>query len=175
MNYSILIAGFGGQGVLSMGRMICYAASGIGLNATFFPSYGGEQRGGTCNCTVIISDEEIGTPVVQKADYIIIMNSPSYEKFKKSAVKGGRLFINTSQVSHVNENENKNAVCIKADDIAVKSGNKLASNMVMLGAFINNTDFISKEEMYNTIKKRMANKPEFLEINLKAFDDGCKG
>ena len=91
MEKSVLIAGFGGQGVMSIGKMLGYAASDAGKYASFYPSYGAEQRGGTANCTVIISDEEIGSPAVSKLDMLIAMNQPSFDKFAKKVKKAEAL------------------------------------------------------------------------------------
>ena len=172
MNINIIMAGFGGQGVLTLGKLICLAADSAGKNATFFPSYGGEQRGGTCNCTVVISDEEIGTPIVNKADYIIVMNEPSYDKFKNSVVSGGTLIINESQIHKSEVLEGINQVRVKSDDIAAEAGNRLASNMVMLGAFTGFTKFVGEDVVKEIIKESMSSKKQYLETNLNAFEKG---
>ena len=170
MELSVLIAGFGGQGVLSIGKLLCYAADADGKKATFFPTYGGEQRGGTANCTVILSDEEIASPVVKLADIVIVMNEPSFEKFKNRVKPKGLLIINTSSVKNKIEREDINILEIQADEIAAAAGNPKASNMVVLGAFTKAVPFIEKERLKTVIKEQMAHKPEHMEANLRAFE-----
>lgn len=172
MKFSLIIAGFGGQGVLSLGKLICYSADSIDKKATFFPSYGGEQRGGTCNCTVVVSDTDISTPIVKNADYIIIMNGPSLDKFKNNVKPGGVLFINESLVKDEIERNDINIIKVKADEIANNFNNPLASNMVILGAFIKETNFVKLDKVEEVIENIMANKKQYLDSNLKALRKG---
>lgn len=172
MEYSVLIAGFGGQGVLSIGKMLCYGADGNGKRATFFPTYGGEQRGGTANCTVIISDEEIASPVMRQADIVIVMNEPSFMKFVDRVKPGGTLLINSSNVASRPQRDDITAVEVPADEIAAAVNNPKASNMVILGAFLKVTNFITPEQMEETIRQQMAGKPQYMDANLEAFRRG---
>lgn len=172
MEMKIIISGFGGQGVLSLGKMICLAADKIGRNVSFFPSYGGEQRGGTCRCTVVISDKQIGSPIVTNADYVMIMNLPSYVKYKDSVIPGGLLFVNSSQVKEA-ETDGK-SICIEVDKIADEAGNRIAANMVMFGAFTRKTGFAPVETVEEVITESLSAKPQYLESNLAAFRLGLE-
>lgn len=174
MECSVLIAGFGGQGVLSIGKMLCYAADGNGKKATFFPTYGGEQRGGTANCTVIISDEEIASPVVRQADIVIVMNEPSFEKFKERVKPGGTMIINSSNVQSRPDRRDISAALLPADEIALNAGNPKASNMAVLGAFLKVTSFLPEDQMEEAIRIQMAAKPQFMDSNIQAFRKGVE-
>ena len=173
METKILIAGFGGQGVLSMGKMICEAAVQQGRNATFFPSYGGEQRGGTCNCMVVIKNKSNGSPIVTKGNYVIIMNNPSYEKFKDNVLPGGILLLNTSQVQR-ELSKGSELLGIEADRLAEQAGGRIAANMVMLGAFTNVSKFASQQEMEQMLRTALSKKPQYLQTNLTAFHLGIE-
>ena len=174
MEYSVLIAGFGGQGVMSIGKMLCYGADENGKKATFFPTYGGEQRGGTANCTVIISDEEIASPVTRQADIVIVMNEPSFVKFEERVKPGGTLIINSSSVDSRSARTDITSLEVPADAIALSVNNPKASNMVILGAFLKATKFIEAHEMEGPIRSQMGRKPQFLEANLQAFRKGLE-
>ncbi len=172
MEKSLLIAGFGGQGVMSMGQMLGYAASDAGKNATYYPSYGAEQRGGTANCTVIISDEEIGSPAASKLDVVIAMNEPSFNKFKGKVKKGGTILANSSLVESKLEGDEVTAYYIPANDIAEKLGSSKVANIVMLGAYIKISGALEVDDTKKMIKKVLGKKADLLEINIKAFDTG---
>lgn len=174
MEYSVLIAGFGGQGVMSIGKMLCYGADENGKKATFFPTYGGEQRGGTANCTVIISDEEIASPVIRQADIVIVMNEPSFVKFEERVKPGGTLMLNSSSVKSRTSRTDISTVEVPADAIALSVNNPKASNMVILGAFLKVTNFIGAHEMEQTIQTQMSRKPQYLQANLQAFRKGLE-
>ena len=172
METKIIISGFGGQGVLSLGKMICLVADKAGKYVSFFPSYGGEQRGGTCRCTVVLSEKPIGSPIVTAANYVMIMNLPSYVKYKDSVLPGGLLMVNSSQVKEA-ETDGK-SICIEVDRIADEAGNRIAANMVMLGAFTRKTGFAPVETVEEIIAESLSAKPEYLESNLAAFRLGLE-
>lgn len=132
----VLIAGFGGQGVLSMGKLIAQAAMEQGLNASWLPSYGPEMRGGTANCMVCFSDDEIGAPVAASYDAVIVMNQPSLEKFEKAVRPGGMLLINRSIIPVEAQRSDVDAHYIDANDLAESvAGTAAAANVVALGAW----------------------------------------
>ena len=160
MEYSVLIAGFGGQGVMSIGKMLCYGADENGKKAT--------------NCTVIISDEEIASPVTRQADIVIVMNEPSFMKFEERVKSGGTLIINSSSVKSRSVRTDIVSMEVPADAIALSVNNPKASNMVILGAFLKATNFIEAHEMEGTIRSQMGRKPQFLEANLQAFRKGLE-
>lgn len=132
----IIVAGSGGQGALRVGQMIAYAALAEGNETTWLPSYGAEMRGGTANCNVVISDEEIPFAMVDQADYIIVMNNPSLEKFESSIRVNGTLILNSSMVSRTVTRTDLVVYQIPADQIAEEEGNPRGANMAMLGAYI---------------------------------------
>lgn len=136
MTEEVVFAGFGGQGILLAGKMLAQAALASGYETTWFPSYGPEMRGGTANCTIIIADEEIGSPVASAYDTAIVMNQPSLEKFEALIRPGGRLVINASMVPTDPQRTDLDVRRIDALDIAKDLGNQKAANVVMLGAYI---------------------------------------
>ena len=174
MEYSVLIAGFGGQGVMSIGKSLVEAGLEEGLEVSWVPSYGPEMRGGTANCTVIISDEEIASPVTRQADIVIVMNEPSFVKFEERVKPGGTLIINSSSVDSRSARTDITSLEVPADAIALSVNNPKASNMVILGAFLKATKFIEAHEMEGTIRSQMGRKPQFLEANLQAFRNGLE-
>jgi len=129
MQTEIIIAGFGGQGVLFGGQLLTYAAMDEGKEVTWIPSYGPEMRGGTANCTVVISDEEIGSPMVSNPQAAIVMNLPSLDKYEPLIKPGGVLVINESMVDRKPLRKDINVVMVKANDIAEKLGDRRLSNM----------------------------------------------
>ena len=172
MEQSLIIAGFGGQGVMSMGHMLGYAASGAKKSVTFFPSYGAEQRGGTANCTVVISDDEIGSPIATKPDVLIAMNDPSYRKFKDRVKSNGIIMINSSLIKGSGDRDDIKECAIPVNDMAIQIGNPKAANLVMLGAYIALTNILAAEDIKEMIKKTLGSKADLLEANLNAFDAG---
>ena len=172
MEKSVLLAGFGGQGVMTMGQILGYAATNIGLKATYFPSYGAEQRGGTANCTVVVSDQEIGSPIRNQLDAVIAMNEPSLVRFSDCVKEGGILLINSSLV-HLDQMDGDVKVFrIPAGEIAHKIGNEKAVNLVMLGAYIAIIKTIDPETIRFMIGEKLGKNPELAVKNLLAFEAG---
>jgi 2-oxoglutarate ferredoxin oxidoreductase subunit gamma len=134
MQTEILIAGFGGQGVLFAGQILAYAAMDAGREVTWIPSYGPEMRGGTANCTVIISDEEIGSPLVLNPTAVIALNLPSLEKYEPMVKSGGVLIVNASLVNRGPQRQDIENVFIPVNEIAERLGNRRLLNMVAVGA-----------------------------------------
>ncbi len=153
MYQDVMIAGFGGQGVLVAGKLLAYAGMLEGRHVTWFPSYGAEIRGGTANCTVVISDEEIGSPVVQYPTDMLIFNDASFVKFEKRIKEGGRLFLNTSLVNTPPTRHDIARIEIRANDIAEDLGDSRISNMVMLGAFLQETGVVTLESVLAALKQ----------------------
>lgn len=148
MQKSIIIAGSGGQGILFLGRMLTSASMLEKKEVTWFPSYGAEMRGGTANCTVIISDEMIGSPVVMISDILIVMNRASLERFLPSLRKKGELFYDSSLITEQLARRDIMAVPVPATNIAGDMGNPKSANMVMLGAFIAKTCILRKSSIF---------------------------
>lgn len=132
----VLIAGFGGQGVLLSGKLLAWAGMDEGYHVTWFPSYGAEMRGGTANCTVIMSDNEIGSPVVDSPGALIALNQASAEKFGPKVARGGLIVLNSSLVTGNFERRGVKVVCVPANDLAEGLGNPRVVNLVMLGAYL---------------------------------------
>ena len=147
----IIIAGFGGQGVLRIGQMIAHCGLDDGKEVSFLPSYGSEMRGGTCNCSVYVCDEAVSCPIIRKPNVLIIMNQLSLDKFQDRLVPGGKLIINSSIVAEKTDRTDVDAYYVPAVDIALAEGNDRGANMVMLGAYIALTGSVSVEAVEKNI------------------------
>ena len=167
-----VFAGFGGQGVLSMGLNLAQAALLEGKNVTYLPSYGAEVRGGTANCTVAISDEEISSPVASSPEFIIVMNQPSLVRFQNQLQSGGILFINSSLIEAEISRGDIDVVNVPANSIAEKLGNPKSANMVMLGAFTQKSNLVSLSSMIEGLRNTLKNKQKLFAINKKALTAG---
>ena len=151
-----VVAGFGGQGVMMIGKMLCYASLDHGKHALFLPSYGTEQRGGTANCT----------------DTLIAMNEPSLKKFQGMVKPGGTVYINSSLVKPEDVREDVVCTAIPVDDLAHELGSTKVANIIMLSAYAAGTGMFTKEEVTETVLHKLASKPQFLEMNRKAVETG---
>lgn len=169
---TVIMAGFGGQGLMFIGKLLAYSAMKTGKHVTWIPSYGPEMRGGTANCTVVISDEEIGSPVITSPKALIIMNNPSLKAFEPRLQTQGTLFLNSSLITQHPTRSDIEVVEMPANDIAVDVGEKRAANMVMLGAYIAKTNVVSKENIIEGLKEFFEKKIQFLNVNIKAFEKG---
>ena len=173
MTTEIIFAGFGGQGVMSIGKNIAEAGVEEGLEMTWVPSYGPEMRGGTSNCSVILSDSRIGTPLIENPTDINVMNRPSLTKFEPDVVPGGGVFINSSVVTDKVTRDDVKAYYIPCDDIARELGNPKVGNMVMLGAYVGVNDFLRTETVEAMIKVLFAGKKaDLIPLNLDALHRG---
>lgn len=172
MKQKIIISGFGGQGVMLAGTLLCYAGMREGKYVTFFPSYGAEIRGGTANCQVIISKEPIGAPVVYNPDILIALNKPSFERFLPKVIEGGTILANTSLYS-AKSNGMAAILEIPSNNIAEDCGSVLASNIVMLGALAAKSDLIDINSLINSIPDVLTEKKRKLwDLNKKAANKG---
>ena len=136
MQKEIIIAGFGGQGVLFGGQVLAYAAMDTGKQVTWIPSYGPEMRGGTANCTVIIADDEIGSPLVKNPPLAIALNLPSFDRYEELLAPGGTLIVNKSMVDRDAKRTDINVILVPCNEIAEKIGDKKLMNMVAVGALL---------------------------------------
>lgn len=150
-NDKIIIAGFGGQGVLRIGQMIAYCALEEGREVSFLPAYGSEMRGGTCNCSVYVCDEPVSCPIIRTPNVLIVMNELSLDKFQGRLKSGGIMIINSSIVRRKTERGDVSAYYVPAVDIALAEGNDKGANMVMLGAYLALTGSVSLEAIYKKI------------------------
>lgn len=171
---NLVIAGFGGQGVLLAGKLIAEAGLHEGREVSWIPSYGPEMRGGTANCTVIISDSEIGSPVVENPDVIMIMNRPSMDKFLPSLKKGGICIYNKSLIEGFKTRDDVKMVAIPASEIADKIGSTKLLNMVMVGSFMSSSKAFSEDSLAYALKKSISAKhQDMLPMNEKAIKEGA--
>ncbi len=172
----VICAGFGGQGVMSMGQLLSYAGMIEGKNVSWLPSYGPEMRGGTANCNVTVSDTPIGSPIISNnATAAIIMNLPSMIKFEEEIEKDGIMLVNSSLIEKKTERDDIKAYYIPANDIAVEIGNGKVANMVMLGAYIELTKIVKKETVIEAFKKVFGpSKEHLIPLNEKALDKGAE-
>jgi 2-oxoglutarate ferredoxin oxidoreductase subunit gamma len=169
----ILLAGFGGQGVMFVGKILTYAGMLAGREVCWIPSYGPEMRGGTANCSVVISDEEIHSAVIEYADAGIVLNQPSYDKFLPRIKPGGVLVANSSIVSTANKRDDIEVIAIPAGEMANELGNASLANMVCLGALLpklTTVDLAGVEKAVGAVVGKK--KPELYEINLAAVRKG---
>lgn len=173
METNICIAGFGGQGVMTIGKFLAQAVcDSTELNTVFFPTYGAEQRGGTANCFVVISDKAIGTPRADRMDDLIVLNNPSLAKFIDTLKPGGNLFINDTIVTDEIHRDDIHIVRIPATEIALELGSPKVLNVIMLGAYIGFAEVFPADVMWNTIEHKLSRKPKLLPMNKAAFEKG---
>ncbi|MDO4552140.1 MAG: 2-oxoacid:acceptor oxidoreductase family protein [Bacillota bacterium] len=169
--HKMIIAGFGGQGVMLMGTMLAYAAMEEEKEVTWMPSYGPEMRGGTANCTVIVSDRPIASPLATEIDSLVAMNGPSLERFIDNVKPGGKLFLNSSLITQEVERKDISVFSIDATGIAETLENTKVSNMVMLGAIVRKSGIVSIASLEKVVEKQFAtgSKARLLPLNLKAL------
>jgi 2-oxoglutarate ferredoxin oxidoreductase subunit gamma len=169
---NVIMAGFGGQGLMFIGKLLAYSGMKSGKHVTWIPSYGPEMRGGTANCTVVISDAEIGSPVITSPQALIIMNNPSLEAFEPRIQSHGTMFLNSSLVNRKITRHDIESISIPANDIALEIGEGKTANMVMLGAYVSRTKVVTKESVYEGLKEFFGEKNRFLDVNMRAFEEG---
>jgi 2-oxoglutarate ferredoxin oxidoreductase subunit gamma len=173
MQTEIIIAGFGGQGVLFGGQLLSYAAMDEGKEVTWIPSYGPEMRGGTANCTVVISDEEIGSPFVHQPAAVIAMNRPSLDKYEPLVRPGGVLVVNTSMVDRKVERTDVQVVEVDANAQAEKLGDQRMANMILLGAMLSKLPVLPLEAIEHALKEHLpARHQRLLAQNYRALREG---
>lgn len=178
MERSIIIAGFGGQGVMVIGQLLAYTTcETTDKFVTYFPSYGAEQRGGTANCYVVISDEEVGAPKVNQADILVVLNEPSMERFKDAVVPGGIVVVNSTIVKNVPDYAGKDITVVEVDagHIAIELGSPKVMNLVVTGAIIGVSDILPEENVLQTAFRKLgAKRPELNPLNEAAFRRGLE-
>ena len=173
MKREIIVAGFGGQGVMSIGKTLIEAGMQEGLEVTWVPSYGPEMRGGTANCSVILSKTPIGSPVVSNPTELIAMNPPSLAKFASSVVPGGLIFVNGTSCQPEGLAEGVKVLCVPCDEIAIRLGSPKVSNMVMLGAYVGATGALDPETLRAMIRRKFTGpKANLVDRNLEALEQG---
>lgn len=175
METNLCVAGFGGQGVMTLGKFLAEATcNSTDKNVTFFPSYGAEQRGGTANCFVVISDDEIGPPLGDEMDDLIVMNAPSLNKFLNTLKPNGTLYVNSSIVKDEITRDDIKVVKAPVTELALELGNAKVLNILMLGVYIGYTDVIDPKIIWDTIERKLSKKPKLLPLNKQAFEKGLE-
>jgi len=176
MTKEFLIAGFGGQGILFAGKLLSYIGLMDGKEVSWLPSYGPAMRGGTCNCSVCISDKAIGSPLVLEPDTLIVMNAPSYDKFIGSVKKGGTAFIDSALIDAKCENPDISCHYIGATKLALENDLKGMANIIILGKLIKETGLSNLDVVRKALEKSVpANKTALVDVNMKAIELGMKG
>lgn len=166
MEKRIIIAGSGGQGVLFFGKLLAYAAMLEGREVTWFPSYGAEMRGGTANCTVIISDSMIGSPVIRNPDVLVVMNAASYQRFAEKLSSGGVLVYDPSQIHAPTHRDDIMVIMTPAGDISASLNCAVSANMALLGAFIAGTRIVDVQSALRSIDELLpAHRRDLLAVN----------
>ncbi|HPS42812.1 MAG TPA: 2-oxoacid:acceptor oxidoreductase family protein [Anaerolineaceae bacterium] len=175
MQTEIIFAGFGGQGVLFGGQLLAYAAMDEGKEVTWIPSYGPEMRGGTANCTVVISDEEIGSPMVSNPQAAIVMNRPSLDKYEPLVKPGGVLVVNDSMVDRKTTRTDIKVISVKANEIAESLGNQRMANMVLLGAMLAALPVLPLDAIDKALQGHLPERHQkLLPKNYEALREGAK-
>ncbi len=174
MTEQIIFAGFGGQGVLLAGQIMAYAGMEEGKNVSWLPSYGPEMRGGTANCNVVVSDEEVASPVVVEADCAVVMNRPSLEMFEDAIKPGGLLIINSDLIEVEPRRDDIKVVKVPANSLAEEAGSVKAANMVILGAYNALTELVDNKTIIKCLEKIMGEKKKkLIPMNEKALELGA--
>ena len=173
MTHEIICAGFGGQGVMLIGQLIAYAGMFEGKNVSWVPSYGPEMRGGTANCSVVVSDEPVGSPVISEPNGVIVMNQPSLEKFLPAVKSGGVLVYNSSLITMKETRDDLQIIAAPANDLATELGNSKVANLVALGAFLQKTNVVTADGIGKALEKVLPpHRHKLIPLNLEALKKG---
>lgn len=173
MTTNILLAGFGGQGILFAGKFLAYNGLIEEKQISWLPSYGPEMRGGTANCSVIISDEPVGSPIVTNPDVLVVMNLPSLDKYEKAVVPGGKIFVDSTLIDRKVAREDVDVFYIPATQMAKQMGAPTLANMIISGKLIKETGVVSYDKVEAALKKVVSAKhADLLSINLEAVTKG---
>ena len=174
MQSEVMFAGFGGQGILLIGKILASAAMEQGFQVGWIPSYGPEMRGGTAYCTVVISDRPIGSPIIRNPKHLVAMNRPSLEKFAPMVKPGGVVLVNTSLIPIGSGRTDIDELKVPTMEIASELGNVRAANIVALAAFVARSKIVDFEMLRNTVKEEFAHKKKLIPLNMDAMDAGQK-
>ncbi len=173
MTTNILLAGFGGQGILFAGKFLAYKGLTEGRELSWLPSYGPEMRGGTANCSVILSDEPIGSPIVSAPDVLVAMNLPSLDKYESTVVSGGSIFVDSTLIERKVKRDDVKVFYVPSTSLAQQIGAPTLANMIMVGKVIKETGAVSYDNLEAALKKVVsARHQDLFDINLKAINTG---
>ena len=174
-DFEIVIAGFGGQGLLFAGKVLAYAGLVEGRQLSWLPSYGPEMRGGTCNCSVIVSDDPVGSPIIAHPNILMVMNEPSLDKFEGTVAPGGTVFVDSSLIDRKVKRTDVEVVYIPATQMAKEMDAVSLANMVILGAIVEKLRCVRPETVADALRHTIsARRANLLELNLKAVEAGAK-
>ena len=169
----LIAAGFGGQGVMMLGQLVAYAGMYEGRNVSWIPSYGPEMRGGTANCSTVVSEEPVGSPVISKCDVCVVMNHPSLDKFKDAPRPGGVLVYDSDLVDYPDHREDITVIPVPADSLARECGSSKVANIILLGVVVAASGIVSREAAKRVVEDKLGKKkPQFLPMNIKALEVG---
>jgi len=174
MQSEVMFAGFGGQGILLIGKILAHTAMEEGHEVAWIPSYGPEMRGGTAYCTVVISDRPIGSPIIRNPLHLVAMNRPSLEKFAPMVKSGGVVFINSSLIDIKSGRNDVDELSVPVVDIAKSIGNVRAANIVALASFVARSKVVDLDRLRECVKAEFAQKEKLIPINMKAIEAGSK-
>ncbi len=172
MYNEIILAGFGGQGVLLIGKLLTYAGMKAGLEVTWMPAYGPEMRGGTCNCTVVLSNRQVGSPISSHPHAAIVLNLQSIDKFEPEIRPGGIMVMNTSLINRPAHRTDITVVPVPANQIAVEAGSAKAANMVALGAYLGASGVVDMAFVKTQLAETFASRQKLVTLNLTCLDKG---
>ena len=173
MTYETIMAGFGGQGLLFSGKVLAYAGLLENRELSWLPSYGPEMRGGTCNCSVIVSDEPVGSPIIAHPNVLMVMNEPSLDKFEETVAPGGTIFVDSSLISRKVKRTDVEVVYIPATQMATEMEAASLANMIILGAIVEKLRCVKPETVLDALKHTIsARKANLLDLNVKAVEAG---
>ena len=174
MEHELIMAGFGGQGIMSIGQLVTYAGMMEGKKVSWMPSYGPEQRGGTANCSVVVSDQPVGSPVVTRPTGAVIMNGPSLDKYEPLVKPGGVLVVNGSMTTRQPVRTDLRVIVLPANEIALELGNARVASMVALGALIAASGVVSMAAAKKALSKVLpAHRQNLIELNVQALERGA--
>jgi 2-oxoglutarate ferredoxin oxidoreductase subunit gamma len=172
MQSEVMFAGFGGQGILLIAKVLAHAAMEAGNEVVWIPSYGPEMRGGTAYCMVVISDRPIGSPIIRNPKHLVAMNRPSLEKFAPMVKPGGVVLVNSSLIPVRSGRSDVDEVLVPANELALEMGNVRAANIVALGAFVARSGIVDFEVLREAVKEEFAAKAKLIPLNLEALERG---
>jgi 2-oxoglutarate ferredoxin oxidoreductase subunit gamma len=174
MQVETVFAGFGGQGVMLAGKLMAEVGMELGKEVVWLPSYGPEMRGGTANCTVIIGDEPIASPIVSNPRDAVVMNRPSLERFCPTQRPGGLCIVNASLITVRPDRKDVVVVEVPANQIAIDAGSGKAANMVMLGAYVGASGLVPFDAVVEMTKREFAKKAKLIPLNVKCLEEGYR-
>jgi 2-oxoglutarate ferredoxin oxidoreductase subunit gamma len=173
MNHEIILAGFGGQGILFAGKLLAYTGMIFDKAVSWLPSYGPEMRGGTCNCHIMLKDDVVGSPYVANPTEAVILNKPSFDKFESTVAPGGKIFYDSSLCDNEHKRDDIEYIGIPATTLAYDMNASKLANMIITGKVLKDTGMFKLEDVFVALEKMIpAKKAEMLEINKKAIETG---